>query len=302
MPTLKFKVPYASREGHCPNCDGWSFHHVLPVRYFWSAAYILVKLLRLQECRNSGKKGDADLKAEFGTPDALDFFGEFDAKRADILAACLSLHRNPGNNNAKVKLAAIPGPDLSSVDVIRDIVGELTGPKYGGFAGMAPDQRLDDPSSALEKKKPSGLNPVQWEQLMDLAIALQRCIPKIAGETNGPFDCQVSGESAVELLHCLRILRDRFSHSVYDFRVTDWSLILRGKSVEWNFLGEAEVPVAGDPHQIGREGVCGKVFRLDDETFGFAIKKGHLGSAGNQSKIVARSTADRTKVQFVKRV
>lgn len=301
MPDLTFSIPYAHRQGHCPPCNGWSFHHILPVRYYLTAAFILVKLLRLQQCRSKGKTGSPNLKAEFGTADALEFFAECDPKRVDLVEACLSLHYSPGNNTAIAKLAYDSGEDLSTADSIGAIVYELTGPKYGGFAGMAPDQRLDDLGSVVEKRKPGGFSQEHWDQLMGLADVLQTCMPKLAKETNGPFACALSCKSAATLLHHLRILKNDFGRAVYEFHASDWSLISGGKSIEWNFIDDGELPGLGDPHQIARMGVCGKIFKLEAETFGFSIKKTDLLHASNQTVLVVRSNGDRTKVQFAKR-
>lgn len=293
MPDLVFDCPYTSRDGHCPDCDGWTFHHILPVRYFWTAAFILAKLIRLQQCQADKS---ADLKAEFGSANATDFFADFTMEKKDVRQICLSLHRTPENNGAIAKLSTnLPQEDLSNPDNIAGIVAELTGPKYGGFAGMSPNQRTDDPKSNIEPKRPASFNATQWVHLQDLAKLLQRCMDKIASETNGPYKCTVSTKSATELLHHLRILKNDYGHAVTQFSASDWRMST-GK--DWYYL---KLPNgAPDPQQIKRWGTCTELFKLGDDALGgMAMKTSDLIHATKQTVIVARSTSARNQLQFV---
>ncbi|MCP5195926.1 MAG: hypothetical protein H6974_03905 [Gammaproteobacteria bacterium] len=205
MPNLQFQCTYKSREGHAPNVNGWTYHHILPVRYYWSAAFILVKLLRLNQCRTAA---NPDLKIEFGDKNALDFLNdELDISNKDIKSICMSLHQNP-NMGAEQQFNLALSGDLSSNEVIATAVAPLTGPRYGGFAGMkGSDQRSDDPGSRVEKKKPYSFNQNQWTHLQEVGKALERCMSKIATTSNGPYLCRVTASDARALLHHLRSLR-----------------------------------------------------------------------------------------------
>jgi len=295
MTQLAFQCTYTSREGHCPDCDSWTFHHVLPVRYYWTAAFILVKLLRLQQCRGQGASGGADLKAEFGTASALDFFGEFDMEKKDVREICLSLHKTPAHN----KTVAALGQDFSKQDLSKDetiagIVGELTGPKYGGFAGMKPDQRTDDPKSKIEPKRPPSFNTVHWTHLQDLGKELERCMEKLATEVNGPYACKLTPERAQSLLHHLRVLKNDYGGGVPRFNPSDWRMT---PERDWYYL--AQRPNASDAKQLALQGICGSIFKLgDDNLGGMILKKTELAHAGPLTTIVVRNADDQSKLQF----
>ena len=301
MPSLSFSCPYTSREGHCPKVNGWSFHHILPVRYYWTAAFILVKLIRLLQCRQKGASGGADLKAEFGTKDALALFADFDPKRSDLAATCLSLHNNPAACMAKPRLEAdSPNEDLSDPANIASIVFELTGPRYGGFTGPAgSEQRVDDPGSGPEPKKPAGFTQAQWDLLEEVSEVLERCMSKLASNVNGPYQCTLSADDAKILLHSLRTLKNDYGTAVYDFKSTDWKI---SRVADWYYLDESMAQDANNLPHITRQGQCGKIFYLGDDSLGGQTMSQsdftHLTTQKGPPAMVTRSTTDRSKLQF----
>jgi hypothetical protein len=325
MPDLQFSVPFKSREGHCPDCDGWSFHHVLPVRYFWSTAFILVKLIRLQQCKDTGggsqtasssktarsprrggssKSGGSseeagpNLNKEFGTNDALGFCQELTLKRQELIALCESLHRTPDNNTARQSLESAD-LDLSNSETIAAIAHDLTGPKYGGFAGMKPDQRTDDPGSHVEPQRPLSFNQDQWTELQNLAQVLEESLGKrFKKESNGPFPCTLDHDKVSRLLHCLRILRNRFGRGVHPFKPSDWQMKDRPS---WYYI--SGIPKK-DLQAFGRAAICGDVFNLDDDGTRGGIQKttDTLGDVGRGAAIVTRNEDAKDQMQFVERL
>jgi len=299
VPEISFNCPYTTREGHCPPSQGWTYHHVLPVRYYWSAAFILVKLLRLEQIRNSGQDS-ANLTAEFGNKNALDMLADFSPEIRVLRAACLSLHHSPGNNLAVARLstARLVG-DWWTDERIAETVAELTGPQYGGFAGMSPLQRTDDPGSKVEKKKPLSFPQPQWDSLQALAAVMHNCVAKIASQVNGPYKCTITPKNAEKLLSHITELKDTYLH-VAPFNATDWKM---NTSTQWCFINLPSGAV--DPQNLERNGtVCGQVFKLGDDALGVTTQSPDANTpltkpAGTQVTTVARST-DRAKLQFVR--
>lgn len=294
MPTvLQFDCTYTSREGHCPKVDGWTYHHILPVRYYWSAAFILVKLLRLKQCATQQSGGD--LKAEFGTKNALDFFAEdFDILPKDVKEICMSLHQTP-NGGARQQFMESLTADLSKNESIAAAVGPLTGPRYGGFAGMkGSDQRTDDPGSAPEKQKPYGFSVEQWTFLTEVRNALERCLGGIAGKVNGPYKCSLTVTDANSLLHHLRCLKDLSLAQPYPFTPTDWDIKVQGNSVAWYYV---EDPPVGSV----RLGNCARIFSLNSNGLGGSVlRPSEFPHVSASTNIVAKSVLDSQMLQWIR--
>ncbi|QEH35996.1 hypothetical protein OJF2_45540 [Aquisphaera giovannonii] len=290
MPTLQFSCPYTSRVGHCPGANGWTYHHILPVRYYWCAAYIMVKLIRL---RNSPQ--DADLRGEFGIKKKSDFLThlEDDIPEKTLRKNLVRLHNTP-NAVAIQNLNQALSADLSQPDNICAAVDPLTGPKFGGFSGMnGSSHRCDDPGSLIEKTKPASFDQDRWDQIQMVGSILNQCIKKIAHQPNGPFDCVISDKQLVCLIASLSSLADNNPANAHPFFASDWKI---KDAAGWCFL--AGVPPG---HQMVREGLCGNVFYLDANGGGGANQLPANPAQGVPlPPCVARTQDDPQKVQWVR--
>jgi len=296
LPELKFQVPYESREGHCPDCDDWTFHHVLPVRYFWCTAFIVVKLIRLLKCKDQGVKNvdEKMLEAEFGTEEAINFCQQLNAERKELVNSCKHLHRTPANNKVGTQLGKDSQLDLSNPNDIAAIAHDLTGPKYGGFAGMKPDQRSDDPGSRVERTKPASFPEQQWNLLQELAAVLEQSLQGLKDKSNGPFQCSLNHDRANVILHCLRTLTAEHGRGVPPFNPSDWR-IQRYQS--WHYM--SGIPKAGTD-ALSRGQTCGKVFYLGDGTQGgVETPANNLGTIPQRATMVTRSLETNCKDQML---
>lgn len=248
MAQLTFQIPYTSREGHCPDVGGWTYHHILPVRYYWCAAFIMLKLIRLQYCQGQGIDKIKTFTQEFGK-EASGFDGDI-ATKSDIIASIMSLH-HAGGNNVRPGLAA----DQSNPENMAAIARECTGPRYGGFAGMnGSSQRTDDPGSRIEKKRPLSFPEEKWALVQEVGNILTRCVANITTGENGPYACTVNEKNATGLLHCLRTLRTEWP-GICLFNCTDWKTTA-GKN-GWRYLTNP-----GVANTTPRQGQCGNIFSL----------------------------------------
>ena len=59
---LQFEVQGQGSTGNVPQSDGWTYHHILPVRYYWVTAVILAKVIRFMKCTED----QSSLREEFG--------------------------------------------------------------------------------------------------------------------------------------------------------------------------------------------------------------------------------------------
>ncbi len=298
MPELTFTIPDASRSMNTPACDSWTYHHILPYRYFRSAAYILIKLIRLLELKvkkdQGGDLGTA-LAEEFGASDALDVLNDLEVNKREVIEICANLHHSPGTSKEITDLRTFPGPDLSDPDVIMGTAKLLGNPKYGGFAAMDPGHRADDPKSGREKNRPPSFNAEQWKTLKNLGNVLERAVPKITAGEKGEYTCKLSVPDAKELIHDLRVLRDTYNSLVPGFEASDWKMTT---GWEWYYL--EDLPIVGDPQQIVRLQECGiGLFKIAEDALGGSrVKKSELAHATKQTRLVVRKTVPQNKLEY----
>jgi hypothetical protein len=307
---LNYQCPYKSREGHGPSgqtTDFWVYHHILPVRYYWCTAFIVVKLIRLLDCDQQGKNFKGDIVKEFGIKNinkGEQNIGEAQAfcksigppKKQDLIQMCKSLHRS-GGQNVETGLEQ----DLSNSQNIVSIVNECTGPKYGGFAGMkGSEQRSDDPEWRIEPNKPVSFTERKWDCLVAIGNALKNSIPEIVDNVNGPYQCNLKVEDALGLIHNLRILKHDYNQVVNQFQASDW--VMNGAKAGWYYFSNPAL-------NQKRAAFCGKIFRLaaDGEQGGVLINRDNLATVPRNASLVSRGRSndpngdqdDNQRLQFI---
>jgi hypothetical protein len=272
MAKLKFTIDIPSRVGHAPASNQWTYHHVQPWRYYYVAGFILVKLVKYKlfttgEDRSIGKTQgvnikpvlttekakvptqDKDLKkaiaAEFGA-EATGFAFDEDYTMLSLLNTSEAMH-GPGAANA-IFTRINADSEISPASL-----AELqTNPVWGGFEGMKPDQRLDDPGSTPEPRKPWGAPGPWWTALTNLTTRLHAVAPKVENGANKKVDVTLETTSCNNLLETLTALT---AFGVYAFQSTDWEYVVTNAVKPWVFI------TAGIPGAAERA-LASKVFRL----------------------------------------
>lgn len=234
------------------------------------------------------------MKAEFGIADESAKFGstEVDFEVKAIKKLLISLHPTPklGADALDRALAA----NLSRDENLAAVANPLTGPIYGGFAGMNGSvHRKDDPGSGVEKKRPFSFNAVRWDAFQELGNTLQVCMKKIKDNPNGPDSCEITDIQIRNMIHNITNLSHHAGSEVAPFEPSDWSM---ERVKTWYFTRKTGA-LAG----LTREGECGKTFFLNDDGLGgepFRVPD-DVAFATLTTCIVARTTADLTKLPFV---
>jgi hypothetical protein len=171
----------ARRTGSTPDCDKWTFHHILPWKYFYCLAAILGyyyagslnSFVRSSPVYNS-PEAIADL------PDTRAALGSIVTCDDDIVhSAGRSMMSFADMKNVIDKLARSGGSvteriiGATSKDTLHAALVDCTSPIFGGFPGMDGDQRSDDPKSTMEKTRPFNGDQAWWTAVTSIGNALQ---------------------------------------------------------------------------------------------------------------------------------
>ncbi|MCF7749283.1 hypothetical protein KQ945_00895 [Bacillus subtilis subsp. subtilis] len=278
MAEMKFKVKFPdSRPGGTTPVGDWTYHHVLPWRYYYLCAYVLCMAYRYMLIQDNaasrGKSGQVNigpaiaalatrfwdaskkeidskgLKKEFGN-DCLGFnFGaELDAaqlwKRIKAIATTA-----PNQLDTDVRNAGEFSPDA--------VARACLGPAFGGFWGINGGQRTDDPEELREKARPRSGDLNWWTNLTAIGTALESISPKIQENlpSSRELDVTLKEDAWLVLNNAIAWLVQHNSRAP-SFAVADWCY-------KWN---TAIVPVGLNEDYTGgalaKMGKGGKVFRL----------------------------------------
>jgi hypothetical protein len=305
MPSISFQFTLPSRVGHAPAANGWTYHHVLPWRYYWVAGYSLVMLAKYKfHSKNllttlkkgsdyhqafiaeddavKGNKRDKNITALFGSD-----HGGFEVAKSPIalIKLCDDMH-GAGQNAATNEVMN------SGVVSAEAIAGVCTNPRFGGFAGMSPQQRRDDPHDQYEKRRPHSTSQLWWGQLEILRSILERCTSDLR---NPPEDrklevsfSQKDGNLLVDTIQTLAS-----SHNfVPAFSAKDWDYCPKGKKLPWHFIHPS--------HNLSSSSLIGKVFELNTDGNGgtSTYSQTTLGTVPGGEVKVMRSANEPDKLYF----
>lgn len=122
-----------------PRVGNWTYHHVQPVRIYYLAASTILRFITDVDC-----------------------FGETRVLATNALCKmCNNVH-----NQATVRTFVDQNRDAVTTDDQRNVVAKLlASPPFGGFSGMNPTQRSDDPHDAPEPMRPHSASAGWWEGL-----------------------------------------------------------------------------------------------------------------------------------------
>lgn len=244
------------RPGHSPDCDGWTYHHVLPWRYYWLAGYLLAYIARqiglhhayapkslIGSLNNATKKDSKDTSGkshkssknnqsyksgkdkknkQMGPSTGISsgissFLTDYEANH--LLKLFKSMHHTGDGTELLQQRVQANDQSLS----LSDVASTCTNPKFGGFAGISPDQRLDDPKNGPELNKPANAAQDWWSALAALKQALETCCPAIKNANSGTeLRFTLTDTPAHTLINSITLLTASKMNEVYPFNANDW--------------------------------------------------------------------------------
>jgi hypothetical protein len=181
MPTYSFKVHLpANRSGTAPECNRWTFHHILPWRYFYCLSALLTYYYH--GTLNSFVKDNfksLNLEAE-DLEKLIDIANKF----SDVVECSTKIEHSRGSSMLSLAEMGrlIDGLSRNNNGIVNEIAGiqlktrlvECTSPIFGGFAGMDGAQRSDDPGPNMEQKRPANGDTAWWTAITDIGKLLER--------------------------------------------------------------------------------------------------------------------------------
>jgi len=263
MPKLEFKVKFASRADSTPTHDGWTYHHVLPWRYYYLMGYIIANVARMKFLMNDygvglnpllasavsqERKTNSGIVEKLYGPEVSDFNRNLNESGPKLLRTLLPLHgcRNEGSDSIVDEIKKAGQFDLGAI-------GNLCGaPKFGGFLGMAPEHRSDDLGDRAERLRPPGANQAWWAELSMLRTYLQSFCRTIGDAGAGhEIPAKLDYDDFTQFLEVVRRLSA--SHNqVYGMNCADWYIHVpgHGSRRNWAYVEGVKAP----PRHISKAG------------------------------------------------
>ena len=263
MSALEFSLKLPSRADNTPGTDGYTYHHVLPWRYFFLTGQILARYAKLRVAKTEevfgsatlqtklagvanaylGKNGKADDKlvaTEFGK--SFDQFvrdtsasPNLSAKEAIDLCAKMhgdavatgfrrTLHGDPKDHNADAGNSIRTILNTGGFDF--DQIGNHCGaPKFGGFLGPAPEKRSDDPKDAPEPVCPVSFDNGRWASLALLRAVLDASCKGIGSASAGTsLSVSITDQDFGLFVGYLQGLIGQHNGSAAPFAPGDWAV------------------------------------------------------------------------------
>ncbi|WP_108260372.1 hypothetical protein [Mangrovicoccus ximenensis] len=310
MPKLKFKIAFAARSDNTPSEGGWTYHHVLPWRYYYLMGYVIANVARLRylttdytikddalaaaikaEKAASGSK----TKDEFGD-EAADFLREIRESGPALLRLLQPLHGSAAGREPN----SIQQSIISAGKFDLGAIGNLCGaPRFGGFLGMAPEHRAADPGDLPERLKPLSADEGWWGLLAVLSETVSGICPAIAGTKAGETkDAALDVKQFRLLLETVRKLTDSHNSKPKKMDAADWYIdnTGHGSRHDWAYLsGIRDAPGAG---------TCGKIFAIrtgDIPQSGLVVPGAEIEGCRLDYRVFSPSAGDRKHLKFYPR-
>ena len=258
MSKLAFNILFDGRGGNSPVGEGYTYHHILPWRYYYAAGVILAQVARMM-CAGMSfnakpekarydpagmqaelKKVDSDakLKALYGAGH-INFRNDLRAANIsayELLDICRAMH-GAGSNKVNEISASIGKNVGFNFEVIGDICNS---PKFGGFWGVAPEHRRDDPESGPEMNRPFSVDEARWGALQLLCKHLTSFCPGLLGAKAGStIPANVDVETFLLFKSNLDKLIAQHNYPSV-FRPSDWSFWMNGVKA-WQYVTEENI-------------------------------------------------------------
>ncbi|NRR31426.1 hypothetical protein HSX11_14710 [Oxalobacteraceae bacterium] len=182
-----------------PRDGDWTYHHALPVRYYFTIAYV---------CAYTA------LHLDVGS------------KGAKLARECLYDMANIRANQNKMRLLNGAGKDAAAkLKETGEIAKLCASPLFGGFAGMNPEQRCDDPKEGPELNKPMSADVGWWAAIQLLKIHVEAVFPTVGSDGEKNLDIAIHEdtlESFVDSVHTH--IHALSSYPICPFDPSDWKM------------------------------------------------------------------------------
>jgi hypothetical protein len=249
MSRITFSISFAARSDNTPTADGWTYHHILPWRYYYATGVVLAQVARLlmvgktyhpksKYNHNVLEKVFKDLDSKNLTQEYGIDYSQFKSAAADsqvtafgLLDLCNTLH-GAGNQNQNAMNASLIRRNGFDFGEIGNLCGA---PRFGGFLGMAPEHRQDDPGNNAEPNRPASLPKERWGALNLLRTHLTKFAPGMLGASAGSKITATVDWETFELfsVNLQKLIR---SHDFpTPFQPSDWGLV-SSKQKPWGYL------------------------------------------------------------------
>jgi hypothetical protein len=252
----------SARSGGTPDCDKWTFHHVLPWKYFYCLGsllgYYLTALTYNFNQLSEGAPAVANrttLNTKFN--ELVECNGEI-----NIVKSLIGMVEYQRLLNGLTRTANGMADRLakeSNKANISKLFVECTSPIFGGFPGMEGKQRNDDPASTMEKTRPFNGDAAWWTALQAIGSRLELSSYWVPVELKGCKDIKTAGYGDKVkfkltdahfndeiLAHLRTLVTPNFNTTVLPFDPKSWLSHYNGSKWSFNITENAfEVPEYG---------------------------------------------------------
>jgi hypothetical protein len=295
MAALEFTVDLpSSRPGSAQRRmdDGWTYHHILPWRYYFLMGAMLVHMFRamlasrpayhttlapgsaLAVAVANEMAGDLGrgVTAVYGR-DAADFDDDAARRPIDLWKTIRRLDRQGGVLiDEVVRATRRLSPEAIALETLA--------PAFGGFAGMDGSRfRADDPGENYEQQKPHSLAEPRWYRISQIRQTCRSFNPGIADVTVRRLKGKLTSVDGWNvLLTAVQVLLDRHDR-VAPFDPHDWDYLHTLTRVPARYYEPAELAAAGlrmAPAPAGRR------FQLNSDGQGMRAARDPAGPAGER--------------------
>ena len=276
MATIQFEVTLPGRTTNAPAVNSWTYHHVLPWRYYWLAGYIVGVLIRYKiasedwveslnehtlkdplkaehDSTRTGKKDDEKTRKSLFGGDYKSF--SVAESPFELLKMCDEMHY-PGSTH--VMTGGASGGGTMDFEAIANL---CTCPLFGGFAGMnGSQQRTDDPGDQCEPRRPHSHDAAWWTEVTTLKNCLGRICDKISAvPEDRKLPVKIKQNDSTIMIATLRSLIADYKTAIPPFNPADWDYkINKGARIAWTL-------VTGIPVAVAQGSQIADVFSLNDD-------------------------------------
>jgi hypothetical protein len=294
MPALAFTVKLpAARPGQAQRQteDGWTYHHILPWRYYFLMGAMLVHMFRAM----LATRVRYYTSLSPGTPLRIAAENEMVELRRGLRAVYGDEAEGFDDDLARVPMhlwQTIRQLDRQGGTLIDEVVRatrrinadaialETLAPAFGGFAGMDGSRfRADDPGENYEEQKPNSLDNLQWSRISEIRQVCRSFDPAIADVTVRRLSGRLTTVQGWNvLLTAVRVLLGRYNQ-VAPFNPHDWDYLHTGTRAAARYFEPGDLAAAG----LRMGPVLGRRrFQLNSDGLGMRAAGDPAGPAGER--------------------
>jgi hypothetical protein len=235
-----FDVKIIERQGSIPKCDGWTYHHVLPWKYYYSLSSILMYyyisvLISSTKLDINARANYIETKATSGSivPETKISVEKIFNPNISCLQPISRKFSYMQLHNFSYCLCALARTPEGFIDNVltkdglaAQILTNGTSPIFGGFSGMDGSQRSDDPGSSREKNKPLSGAKEWWSSLTNIGIYLEKASENkiIDAKKDDVIHFNFSDDELDFIILALIPLALKYNYTVLSFNANDWGM------------------------------------------------------------------------------